>query len=333
MLCVRTCSYQGNRPFSRTLSEKQRIVQMPFHQLMTPIMNLFLLLQTVRPTPFHSGRTFGLIRVVFYFLALLLVASPAATVFADTHDELIRKYISLKVSGQQEFELGVRPIDEKPMPPELQKKLDAFKDRMVNEAHHYYAGRLTDRELGELIEWYGSTSGKKSVAALHRLYWPTLNDMIVCAMGMGHVSSDFFDRYKKLDACLHYTEEMTVLMMSGFNDALSRKGVFSSDSVAETVPQVSPDELRAMKDSLLKTYQEAPRVYFSFCFLQLSEGEIQSCTNFYGTALGRKEHEIDKVGRKKQQAEVFTFAKENPEIFKSFKKPYDPPKPKPFLPP
>ena len=317
----------------RALSEKQRFVQMPFHHLMTPIMKPFLFLQTVRPTPLHSGRTPGFMRAVFLLLTFLLVASPAATVFADTHDELIRKYISLKVSGQQEFELGVRPIDDEPMPPELQKKLDAFKDRMVNEAHHYYAGRLTDRELGELIEWYGSTSGKKSVAALHRLYWPTLNDMFVCAMGMGQVSSDFIDRYKKLDACLHYTEEMTALMMSGYNDALSRKGVFSSDSLAESVPRVSPDDLRAMKDRLLKTCQEAPRVYFSFCFLQLSEGEIQSCTNFYGTPLGRKELEIDKVRRNKLQAEIFTFAKANPEIFKSFKKPYDPPKPKPFLPP
>jgi hypothetical protein len=62
--------------------------------------------------------------------------------------------------------------------------------------------------------------------------------------------------------------------------------------------------------------------------VQLSEGEIQSCTNFYGTALGRKELEIDKVRRKKLQAEIFTFARENPEIFKSFKNPSDPPKPK-----
>jgi hypothetical protein len=297
-------------------------------------MKPFLLLQTVRPTPFHSGRTLGFIRSVFYLLALLLVASPATTVFADTHDELIRKYISLKVSARQEFELGARPTDDKPMPPELQKKLDAFKDRMDTEAQHYYAGRLTDQELGELIEWYGSTSGKKSVAALHRLYWPTVIDMFVCAMGQGGgVSSDYFDRYKKLDACLLYTEEMTALMMSKYHDMLSRKGVFSSDSLAKVEPQISPDELRAMKDSMLKTYQEAPRLYFSYCFMQLSEGEIQSCTNFYGTALGRKELEIDKVRRKKLQAEISTFAKANPEMFKSFKKTSDPPKPKPFLPP
>ncbi|HWQ25714.1 MAG TPA: DUF2059 domain-containing protein [Chlorobaculum sp.] len=289
-------------------------------------MKPFLLLQTVRPTPFHSGRTLGFIRSVFYLLALLLVASPAATVFADTHDELISKYISLKVSGQQEFDLSARPIDDKPIPPEQQKKLDAFKARMDNEAHHYYAARLTDRELGELIEWYGSTTGKKSVAALHKLYWPTLIDWFVC--GMGHVSPDFFDRYKKLDACLHYSEEMTPLMMSSYNDMLSRKGVFSSDSLAEVMHQISPDELRAMKDSMLKTSQKAPRLYISYCFMQLSEAELQSCANFYGSALGRKQLEIDKVRRKKLQAEIFTFARENPEMFKSFKKTSDPPQPK-----
>jgi hypothetical protein len=62
--------------------------------------------------------------------------------------------------------------------------------------------------------------------------------------------------------------------------------------------------------------------------VQLSEAELQSCTDFYATALGRKQLEIDKVRRKKLQAEISTFAKANPEMFKSFKKPSDPPQPK-----
>ena len=274
-------------------------------------------------------------RVWLLLFTLLLITSSAATLFADTHDELVMKYISLKARGQQEFELGSRPIDEQSISQELRKKVVAFRDRIDNAAHQYYAGQLTDNELDKLIRWYGSTTGKKSAAALHKLFWPTINDMLVCAMGMSHVSPDspdFFDRYKKLDECLHYTEEKTAEMESVNNDLLSRKGVFSPDSGAVAMPQLPPDELRAMKERLLKASKEVPRVYFAFCFLNLSEGEIQSCTHFYGSALGRKELELFKVRRKKLKEEIFRFFKENSEIIKSLKTPFNPPRPVPVYP-
>jgi hypothetical protein len=260
-------------------------------------------------------------RVVLFFTFAMLLLSARTPSLAATHDEMVSKYLSLKASGQQEYELGARPIDEQSIPPELRKKVDAFRVRLNQDSYQYYAGRLTDQELRKLIEWYGSTAGKKSATALHTLYWPTITDMMVCGMGMGHVTPDFLDRYKKLDDCFHYTEEKTAGVIAVYNDMVSRKGVFSPDPGAKAVPEIPQDQLSAMKESMLTSAKRGIRAFFAFCFLKLSEGEIQSCTNFYGSALGRKELDLFEVRRKILQNEISVFFKENSEIIKSLMTP------------
>jgi len=253
---------------------------------MTPIMKPFLLLQTVKPASFHSGRTLGFIRFVFLLVAMMSVAFSHAG--AETHDELVARYMKVNSKTQSQLDQVVSTDSSAvaSVPESIKQKFMEFVEQSKREAIRLYSLNLDDDSLRDLIAWHESPLGKKTGM---RIIDKEAMAAFLVEFSKSPNAKQRVELINKLDSITRYSDTASEIACDFIVDSFSALPKVSSSEAGRNAKKTSFSEnLEKRKGVLVPLMKRGMWMTLLYNYRDLTDDELRASIAFNETDAGRK---------------------------------------------